>query len=34
MKKIIAALNITLDGYIEGPQGEIDWIDSCCYNVQ
>jgi dihydrofolate reductase len=28
MKKIIAALNITLDGYIEGPQGEVDWIDS------
>jgi dihydrofolate reductase len=28
MKKIIAALNITLDGYIEGSQGEIDWIDS------
>ncbi len=28
MKKLIASLNITLDGYIEGPQGEIDWIDS------
>ena len=28
MKKIVAALNITLDGYIEGPQGEVDWIDS------
>jgi dihydrofolate reductase len=28
MKKIISALTITLDGYIEGPQGEVDWIDS------
>lgn len=28
MKKIIAALNTTLDGYIEGPQGEIDWMES------
>jgi dihydrofolate reductase len=28
MKKIVAALNITLDGYIEGPNGEIDWIES------
>lgn len=28
MKKIIAALITTLDGYIEGPQGEVDWIDS------
>jgi dihydrofolate reductase len=28
MKRIIAALNITLDGYIEGPKGEIDWMDS------
>jgi dihydrofolate reductase len=28
MKKIVVALNITLDGYIEGPQGEVDWIDS------
>lgn len=28
MKKIIAALNTTLDGYIEGPQGEIDWMAS------
>ncbi len=28
MKKIIAALTTTLDGYIEGPQGETDWIES------
>ncbi len=28
MKKIVVALNITLDGYIEGAQGEVDWIDS------
>jgi dihydrofolate reductase len=28
MKKIIAALNTTLDGYIEGSQGEIDWMES------
>jgi dihydrofolate reductase len=28
MKKIIAALNTTLDGYIEGTQGEIDWMES------
>ncbi|MGB4117186.1 MAG: dihydrofolate reductase family protein [Polaromonas sp.] len=28
MKKIIAALNTTLDGFIEGAQGEIDWMES------
>ncbi|MBX9401515.1 dihydrofolate reductase family protein [Lysobacter sp. BMK333-48F3] len=28
MRKIIAALQLSLDGYIEGPQGELDWIDS------
>lgn len=28
MRKIIAALQISLDGYIEGPHGELDWIDS------
>ena len=28
MRKIIAALQISLDGYIEGPNGEIDWIRS------
>lgn len=25
MKKIILDLAVTLDGYIEGPNGEIDW---------
>ena len=28
MRKIIAALQVSLDGYIEGPNGEIDWIRS------
>jgi dihydrofolate reductase len=28
MRKIIAALQVSLDGYIEGPQGELDWINS------
>ncbi|MGH8079059.1 MAG: dihydrofolate reductase family protein [Lysobacter sp.] len=28
MRKIIAALQVSLDGYIEGPHGELDWIDS------
>lgn len=28
MRKIIAALQISLDGFIEGPHGELDWIDS------
>ncbi|PLP58512.1 dihydrofolate reductase [Mesorhizobium loti] len=28
MRKIIAALQISLDGFIEGPQGELDWITS------
>jgi dihydrofolate reductase len=28
MRKIIASLNISLDGFIEGANGEIDWIDS------
>lgn len=28
MRKLIAALQISLDGYIEGPNGEIDWIRS------
>ncbi len=26
MRKIIAALQVSLDGFIEGPQGELDWI--------
>jgi dihydrofolate reductase len=28
MRKIIVALQTSLDGYIEGPDGEIDWIHS------
>ena len=28
MRKIIAALRVSLDGHIEGPQGELDWVDS------
>jgi dihydrofolate reductase len=26
MKKMIAALHVTLDGFIEGPKGELDWV--------
>lgn len=26
MRKIIAGFGISLDGYIEGPNGEYDWI--------
>ena len=28
MRKIIAALITSLDGLIEGPNGELDWVDS------
>ncbi len=28
MRKIIAALQVSLDGFIEGPNGEIDWIET------
>ena len=28
MRKIIAALEVSLDGFIEGPNGETDWIDT------
>jgi Dihydrofolate reductase len=28
MRKIILDLAVTLDGFIEGPDGEIDWIDA------
>ena len=28
MRKIIAALQISLDGFIEGPNEELDWVDS------
>lgn len=26
MKKMIAALQVSLDGFIEGPNGELDWV--------
>lgn len=28
MRRIIAALRVSLDGLIEGPNGELDWVDS------
>jgi dihydrofolate reductase len=28
MRRIIAALQVSLDGFIEGPNGELDWVDS------
>jgi dihydrofolate reductase len=28
MRKIVAALITSLDGFIEGPNGELDWVDS------
>ena len=28
MRKIIVALQVSLDGFIEGPNEEIDWVDS------
>ena len=28
MRKIIAALQVSLDGFIEGADGELDWVDS------
>jgi dihydrofolate reductase len=28
MRKIIAALVVSVDGFIEGPNGELDWVDS------
>jgi dihydrofolate reductase len=28
MRKIIAALIVSLDGFIEGPDGELDWVDT------
>lgn len=28
MRKIIAALVVSLDGFIEGPKGELDWVES------
>ena len=26
MRKIIAALQVSVDGFIEGPNGEMDWL--------
>ena len=26
MRKIIAALQTSVDGFIEGPNGEMDWV--------
>jgi hypothetical protein len=28
MRKIIAALQVSLDGFIDGPNEELDWVDS------
>jgi hypothetical protein len=28
MRKIIAALIVSVDGFIEGPHGELDWVDT------
>ena len=28
MRKIIAALIVSVDGFIEGPAGELDWVDT------
>jgi len=32
MRKIVLNLAVTLDGFIEGPNGEIDWLDTGSYN--
>jgi dihydrofolate reductase len=28
MRRIIAALRVSVDGFIEGPNGELDWVES------
>ena len=28
MRKLIAAFRMSLDGFIEGPNGEVDWVDT------
>ena len=28
MRKVIAALMVSLDGFIEGPNGELDWVET------
>jgi hypothetical protein len=27
MRKIVAAMQMSVDGFIEGPNGEVDWVD-------
>jgi hypothetical protein len=27
LRKIIAALVVSVDGFIEGPNGELDWVE-------
>jgi len=31
MRKIICTMNASLDGFIEGADGELDWIESWKY---
>src|ERR1700748_2399131 len=33
-KTLIAAMQMTLDGYILGPEGEVDWVDSWADGLQ
>jgi dihydrofolate reductase len=28
MRKVIAAFRVSLDGFVEGPNGEVDWVDT------
>lgn len=28
MRRIIAALQVSVDGFIEGPNGELDWVET------
>ena len=28
MREIIAALQVSIDGFIEGPHGELDWVET------
>lgn len=34
MRKIIAALQVSLDGFIEGLQGELDWVEALFKDVK
>jgi hypothetical protein len=27
MRKVILSMMVTLDGFIEGPNGDIDWVE-------